>query len=1009
MDGRKYQRKSGIKRTLVMLLALVLMTSAFIPGLTARAAEEPATPPEGEEETLTLEKVLENPPTDYETSTEYLNNLDTLVQKLDVDCTKDDCKALYDAVVKAQALIAELTLTEEQETAFTKLAEDILTCLKEEKGYKPEEEEEITPLSDPEPTPDPVCPGDDTCTIEGCTNHAPKCPGDDTCTIEGCTNHAPKCPGDDTCTIEGCAVHDPVCPGDGCTIDGCPNHGPVCENCQGAHETEECPLCPDCGEESCVCDPVCLTCGGEHETWNCPDNIPIAYATSDASPADGLEISKTATKRLDEAGKWDGSYDLELTLKGSVDTEEKNKLVDLLIVIDRSWSMSNTDGTGKTRLQHALDARKKLIETLEDSKKEIEQFRYNIVDFSGYGLDPNYNQDGFDEVHNMVGWSGWCDADKAMNHSIVLNQFYWPSTNYEAAFRKVNDQLQGARPDALKAVVFLTDGKPTVAWANVGLGWAGHGTSSEENENVQACMTAAEDELNAMVADRFYIVGIGTSTEFVGDTKTTVLDRVYSAATRISPENKKVYTPGTSGLVDQFGSIGTMLSKLFYTEVLVTDTLHHENNVSTNPLMVKVLENKEPKVSVKNANDEVIAGPAASVTIDNATLTAVHNGDNLCLDFPDTYQLNPEYTYVLSAQIEPTERAYRIYRQNGYSDTGDSQTGTHANDRGFYSNDKATVSYSYGGVTYDGDDAMEYAKPVIQLTPGTLTINKSIEGLTAEQIAAITDLKFNVTLTYPDDGNGVADEEVTKEIPLSEMTQENGVYTYSFKGLSPGTQFVVTEYGGEVAEYTMTTKDAGIAAADDTCITAGDGKCAENCVLHSKITNSSNSDKTVSGTVGRGKEVTARFTNTYSIAVTSVTVEKQVTGNMGDQGKGFTFTYKVGANDSEHTFVLKHGEIETLENLKIGETLYIKEDTDYVKTVTYTVEDEQGKPKTTTVEVKDGWYQIPVAAGTVVNFNNTRNANIDTGIVTDSIPYILLLTMAVIGADVLLLNKRRGY
>ena len=189
MDGRKYQRKSGIKRTLVMLLALVLMTSAFIPGLTARAAEEPATPPEGEEETLTLEKVLENPPTDYETSTEYLNNLDTLVQKLDVDCTKDDCKALYDAVVKAQALIAELTLTEEQETAFTKLAEDILTCLKEEKGYKPEEEEEITPLSDPEPTPDPVCPGDDTCTIEGCTNHVPVC---DNCQGEHKTEECTK-------------------------------------------------------------------------------------------------------------------------------------------------------------------------------------------------------------------------------------------------------------------------------------------------------------------------------------------------------------------------------------------------------------------------------------------------------------------------------------------------------------------------------------------------------------------------------------------------------------------------------------------------------------------------------------------------------------------------------------------------------------------------------------------------------------------------------------------------
>ena len=53
------------RQGLAFLLTLVFMTSAFIPGLTARAAE-------GSEAggTLTLEKVLGNPPTDYETSIE---------------------------------------------------------------------------------------------------------------------------------------------------------------------------------------------------------------------------------------------------------------------------------------------------------------------------------------------------------------------------------------------------------------------------------------------------------------------------------------------------------------------------------------------------------------------------------------------------------------------------------------------------------------------------------------------------------------------------------------------------------------------------------------------------------------------------------------------------------------------------------------------------------------------------------------------------------------------------
>ncbi len=151
-----------------------------------------------------------------------------------------------------------------------------------------------------------------------------------------------------------------------------------------------------------------------------------------------------------------------------------------------------------------------------------------------------------------------------------------------------------------------------------------------------------------------------------------------------------------------------------------------------------------------------------------------------------------------------------------------------------------------------------------------------------------------------------------------------------------------------------------------------------------------------------------QVTNTYEASTTTITITKTVSGNMGDQSKEFTFTYKVGATGTERTFTLKHGGSQTLENLKIGETLYIKEATDYVKTVTYTVTDGD-ETKTITAEEKDGWYQIPVAAGTVVNFNNTKNATIDTGITTDSIPYILLLTMAVIGAGALLMKKRRAF
>ena len=40
---------------------------------------------------------------------------------------------------------------------------------------------------------------------------------------------------------------------------------------------------------------------------------------------------------------------------------------------------------------------------------------------------------------------------------------------------------------------------------------------------------------------------------------------------------------------------------------------------------------------------------------------------------------------------------------------------------------------------------------------------------------------------------------------------------------------------------------------------------------------------------------------------------------------------------------------------------------------------------------------------------NEKDVPIDTGITTDSLPYILLMTLAVIGAGALLLNKRRVF
>lgn len=149
---------------------------------------------------------------------------------------------------------------------------------------------------------------------------------------------------------------------------------------------------------------------------------------------------------------------------------------------------------------------------------------------------------------------------------------------------------------------------------------------------------------------------------------------------------------------------------------------------------------------------------------------------------------------------------------------------------------------------------------------------------------------------------------------------------------------------------------------------------------------------------------TVNFYAHYVPATTSITVTKTVTGNMGDYRKSFEFTYKVGTNGTDSTFSLAHNGSKELSNLSIGQTLYIKENSaGYTPAVTYSV----NGATPTAVTDEEGWYAIPIQAGTTVSVTNDKTATIDTGIFTDTAPYIILFSVAAVGAAVLLAKKRR--
>ena len=200
------------------------------------------------------------------------------------------------------------------------------------------------------------------------------------------------------------------------------------------------------------------------------------------------------------------------------------------------------------------------------------------------------------------------------------------------------------------------------------------------------------------------------------------------------------------------------------------------------------------------------------------------------------------------------------------------------------------------------------------------------------------------------------------------------------------------------------------------------------------------------------------FSNFYKKNTTDVTISKIVTGLMGDTNKEFTFNVSITQNGAACTgvtakkgdqtvsdltnFTLKHNETVTLENVPIGATIKVTEVTPgehynvsatghsneqngsgdviftYVavaNTATASDADEAdlmllSMDEDTAVDA-DG-DAVAYNDGTTVDNNQiiiTNRATLipDTGVLLDTLPYIVILAVVVGGGILLMLRKRR--
>ena len=138
---------------------------------------------------------------------------------------------------------------------------------------------------------------------------------------------------------------------------------------------------------------------------------------------------------------------------------------------------------------------------------------------------------------------------------------------------------------------------------------------------------------------------------------------------------------------------------------------------------------------------------------------------------------------------------------------------------------------------------------------------------------------------------------------------------------------------------------------------------------------------------------------------TQVTVRKEVTGNLGDKTKDFTFQCKIlnadgSLNQESETFTLKHGEQKEILGIPEGARLSILE----TNADGYTVTAKHG---TDTVPVEGNSVTVNVTDGSTITITNNKDAVPDTGVLLDSLPYVVILAVVVLGAALVIVRRRK--
>ena len=716
------------------------------------------------------------------------------------------------------------------------------------------------------------------------------------------------------------------------------------------------------------------------------------------APAPGYH--KEANLIDDPSDPNNGYYELSLDVTGSVQTETSTSDLNVLMILDRSTSMKegfDSEDEDISKIEAVKDAATSLIDKLE-ANQNLGTISYDIVTFNSY--EKHYDNHNIGGTEVKLSWNSDPEQAKSIISAITIPDS--AGTNWQSGIRKAGEELNSqSKPNAPTCVIFFTDGVPTYALTD---GWwdtsqDGNGTEpgngGQSWDIIQGFAQKAATEAGKL-SDVNYFYGIGTFEKNNYDNAYSYLNNVVQTSTAL---NKKVYTAeDADSLTDVFDDIASSITNGFY-DVTITDTL--SDNVEF------VLGSAgQPQFDIQVTDSEGNDVTQAEIAAGGLATFYDVSTKKFGLNFNDDYQLKDGYTYTVTAIIKPTTEAMIEYAQSGqYPDTGDFNTGTHSDQGGFYSNKEATLTYKH---TTWGDELItkEYDDPVVQVKVGNLVIQKNVTGLPSST--------ENHTL-YSFEIQGTVDgTPLNGSFDNNSVTFNNGTAIVSITGADS-----LTIKNLPLGDYTVTENTTSLPDIDTDSDNDGD-------YYFSGVQYGADSSATsATATVTANATSTVTVTNTYK-PYRTVTITKDVGGNMGDTTNPFHFTtsvngtgimkgtvdvngtltigdreIKVSFTDSEETatltkegYTLADGDTITISKLKDGDQVTFNETdgaTAGYAVAYYDKDSYDNETGTYTIKVESTFN---VEGNKNILVTNERNVGTPTGFFEDNLPFTLMISAA---------------